>query len=50
MGKREQEKEILDKKIGPYHKRPRPTILKWIKNAHSDNFAVNMEPLTITKD
>ena len=50
MGKREQEKQILDTKDGPYRKRPRPTILKWIKNTQSDNFTINTEPLTLSKD
>ena len=36
MGKREQENYFLDTKDRPYRKRLRPTILKWIKNAHSE--------------
>ena len=51
MGKREQEKQISNTKDGPYRKRPsRPTILKWIKNTHSDNFTINTRPYRITKD
>ena len=37
-------------KFGPYSKRPMSTILKWIKNTHSDTFTMNTEPLTRTKD
>ena len=40
----------MDTKVGPYHKRPRSTILKWIKNTHSANFTVNRDPLMLTKD
>ena len=50
MGKREQDKQILDTQVGPYRKRPRSTILKWIKNTHSDNFTINTRPYRITKD
>ena len=50
MGKREQEKYFLDTKDGPYRKRPRQTILNWIKNTQSDNFTISTEPLTLTKD
>ena len=51
MGKREQEKQILDTKVGPYRKRSsRRTILRWIRNTHSDDFTINTEPLTLTRD
>ena len=49
-GQKRTRKKILDTKVGPYRKRPSPTILKWIKNTHSDNFTINTEPLTLKKD
>ena len=47
---KENKKKNLDTKAGPYHKRHRSTILKWIRNTHSDNFTINTKPLTLTKD
>ena len=50
IGQKRTKKLNFGTKIGTYHKRPRSTILKWIKNTHSDNFTINTEPLTLTKD
>ena len=49
-GQKRTRKTISYTKDGPFRKRPGPTILKWIKNTHSDNFTINTEPLTLTKD
>ena len=37
-GQKSTRKKYLGKKFGPYCKSPRSTILKWIKNTHSDNY------------